>query len=64
LSIEIIDDMYVPICDYCGTQLKAAHKFKDAITAKKDARWCTYKNNYNVWIDYCPECQNSKPFYK
>lgn len=48
------------ICDKCGKHSPYADSQDEAISKAKKIGWVSYKNENNVIIDYCPECQKKQ----
>ncbi len=52
--------LYIPVCDYCGSELPACNRFLDAVNSMRDEGWkrTTYRTETEkVKQDLCTDCQ-------
>lgn len=55
--------LYVPVCDGCEKELKAAHTREDAVNAIIKAGWTSRRTTVG-WSDHCPECERLRKVSK
>ena len=60
MSIDVVPNCTLLICDGCEKEVAVHGDFKDAVEHAKEELWRTIKSVHDgrtTWEHYCPECR-------